>query len=581
MNLAITYLITFIVAYCSITYELLLAQTLSTVLGNTVLRYSLTIGFYLAAMGVGAMMCNIKKRKDPIMSLVKVEIALTIVGGLSVIFVNFFDVIQKYIYSMSELFQEPLFMNGSLPEIIFFLLSQSVIIIIGIFSGFEIPMLIHMAESEKKGTTNMVLGIDYFGSLGGSLLFPLVLLPGMGIFSIAFFVAILNGLAALGIIFSKKIQNKFLPVLVTILLMLILSFGLYNSDNIKQFYLKKFYYYDKITSVSDLFLPNDVMIPDVEYWESPYQHIEIVTSSDYEGVNKFYESYSKKWEKDPTYPKDKWLFLNGEFQFFSLVDEIYHEYIVHIPIMLTQVPEKVCILGGGDGLVVRELLKYPDIKKIYQVELDPKMIELSTTHPLLLRMNEGSLNNPRVKILIRDAFEFMRNSTEKFDAIIIDFPKPNDYNLSILYSAEFYNTVRKRLTPDGFAVADLPDGEWASGLSYFEDYYSTIKSTGFRHVFPIHSLLEADNPKAQKLLEDDLIQSEILEIIQIFMFMTDKKLPAKKKFKDPGFELNVLNKKRFHLAFPNFPRKTSVSMINSIYQPTIPRFEIFNINFPY
>jgi len=580
VNIKITYAVTFTVAYCSIVYELLLAQALSTVLGNTVLRYSLTIGFYLAAKGLGAMLCDLKRR-DALKSLVRVEIALIVLGGLSVILINLFDVIQKYIYSRSPAFQEAVFMNGSIAEITFFILSQGVIIAIGIFSGFEIPLLIHMGQQEKKDTANMILGFDYFGSLTGAVTFPLVLLPALGIFSIAFFTAILNGLAGLAVIHFTQTGKKMLPTLITALMCAGLFLGLQNSADIKQFYLKKFYFYNDVRSAGDIFKPTSTGLPAIEHWESPYQHIELVTALDSLASMTFYRIYSDKWAREPYYPSDKWLFLNGSFQFFSLIEEIYHEYFVHIPIMLTRVPRRVCILGGGDGLVARELLKYRQIREIYQVELDPQVIDIAKNHPVLSKMNKGALHDPRVKVLTQDAFFFIQNNRHKFDAIYIDFPTPNDYNLSILYSQEFYSFIRSNLNENGFAVMDMPSGELFDADSNFQIYYSTVKSAGFNNVFPISSILEADNEEALDALDEDFIAEEIEAVDQQFLFMTNSSVPLNRTYRSQGIEFYVLNEKRFRLAFKPFPEQVIPELVNSIFKPTLPDFHLFEINYPF
>ncbi len=544
------------------------------------MRYSLTIGFYLAAKGVGAMFCSLGNRNS-LKRLIRVEIVLIMMGGLCVILIHFFDVIQKYIYLRSHAFQEAVFLNGSLAEIIFFVLSQGVIIAIGIFSGFEIPLLIHIAEREKTGTTNMILGVDYFGSLAGSVLFPLVLLPNLGIFSISFSTAILNGFAGLGLIYLKNVDKKLIPTAVTLLLYVLLVFGFTYTSDIKQFFLKKFYFNYDILNVSDIFRPTSTTVPPIEHWESPYQHIELVSANDSLWAVEFYNIYSKKWVKEPDYPDNKWLFLNGSFQFFSLIDEIYHEYFVHIPIILTRIPQRVCILGGGDGLVARELLKYPQIEEIYQVELDPKVIEIAKFHPVLAKMNKRAFHNPRVKVINQDAFFFIQHNQEKFDAIYIDFPTPNDYNLSILYSMEFYTFINGNLKKDGFAVMDMPGGELFDKDSNFQIYYSTVKTAGFHQVFPISSRLEANNLKALEVLDEDMIEGEIEAVDQQFLFMTNSSLPLNKTYKDLGVELYILNEERFKLAFQPFPDEVIPSYVNSIFKPTIPDFYLFDINFPF
>jgi len=220
-------------------------------------------------------------------------------------------------------------------------------------------------------------------------------------------------------------------------------------------------------------------------------------------------------------------------------------------------------LGGGDGLVDRELLKYPEITEIYQVELDPKIIEIAKNHPVLLKMNKGAFHDPRLKIFSQDAFFFLQHNKEKFDAIYIDFPTPNDYNLSILYSQEFYSFVRRNLKENGFAVMDMPSGEFFDEDSNFQIYYSTVKSAGFRQVFPISSILEADNQRALELLDEEYIAEEIDAVDQQFLFMTNSSLPLNRTFKYSGIELHVLNDKRFKLAFPPFPDQVIPSLVTS------------------
>jgi spermidine synthase len=562
-----------------------MAQTLSTILGNTVPRYCITIGLYLASMGVGAMLCQKRDKRRSISMLIKVEIALTVIGGLSVISINAFDVLQKILYESGAVFDTPLFLKGSLAEIIFFILSHGVIALIGILSGFEIPLLIQISESEKPSTTNKVLGIDYFGSLAGSVIFPLVLLPFIGLFSAAFIVAMLNGIAAMAIVIFKRPSKIAGYAFTTVILIGILITGFFNSDNIKRYYLKKFYFYYETIEERE---QNSQDNHKIESWTSKYQQIDLVTRADPEESVDFFKIHSTKFDKNPDFPPDKWLFLNGMFQFYSLVEEIYHEYFVHVPIQLTHIPKRVAILGGGDGLVAREILKYKQIKDIIQVEIDDKMIDLAKNHPIFKKINGDSFNNPRVTIINENAFIYLRNNMrfpdKKFDAIYIDFPSPSDFNLATLYSEEFYTLVYHNLSSDGFAVADIPNGEpeHADSDGYFKIYYASVTNAGFDHVFPIQSKLETDNPQAVKKYDPDMIESQIDDTFQVFLFMGKEDKVLNSSYKDYGIKTHVLNEKRFLLSMEvQYPRIPELSLVNSIYKPNIPTFRLFNIYFPY
>lgn len=243
-----TYLITLVVAYCSIVYELLLAQTLSALMGNTVLRYSVTIGVYLASLGVGAIMYKKGDEQDCATRLVRIEIWLSAVGGLAVLMLCSFDVAQKFLGS--TLFSQG---SGSLQSLLFFLLCHAVIVVIGILSGFEIPLLIALGEAEKPNTMNYVLGVDYFGSLLGSVLFPLLLLPNLGVFAVSYLTGLLNAAACVLLLIYKPATHKFRYAKITGSIVVVLLLFLIFTASTKQFFLKKLYYYQPGKSISALY----------------------------------------------------------------------------------------------------------------------------------------------------------------------------------------------------------------------------------------------------------------------------------------------------------------------------------------
>jgi spermidine synthase len=146
------------------------------------------------------------------------------------------------------------------------------------------------------------------------------------------------------------------------------------------------------------------------------------------------------------------LFLNGNLQFAQRDEYRYHEALVH-PIMAAHgAPKRVAVLGGGDGMAVREVLKYPSVESITLVELDPAMTQLFSQTPALVALNSGSLHSPKVNIINQDAFKFLEQRRDTFDIIIVDFPDPSNYAIGKLYTNSFYSLLDTHLAASGYAV---------------------------------------------------------------------------------------------------------------------------------
>jgi spermidine synthase len=219
------YAITFILAFCSIAYELLLGQSLSAFLGNTVLRYSVTIGLYMFSMGIGSLLAEGRFVKHPVTTLLKIELLLTVTGGFSVIAL--------------------LVLNSvGLPELLFSALAHFLIIIIGIFTGFEIPLLVQMKNIETGQSENSVLGVDYLGAFCGTIVFAFVFYPIVGLIPTAFFVASLNAAVGIGLLTQvskvqsqEKTQYRALIVLQSVLLVILVA-CLSSASDINELFLR-------------------------------------------------------------------------------------------------------------------------------------------------------------------------------------------------------------------------------------------------------------------------------------------------------------------------------------------------------
>ena len=583
-RISVIYLITFIAAFCSIIYELLMAQTLTLLTGNSVVRYSTTIGLYLASLGLGAFLCSPKRLVRPVETLWKVEVLLSLVGGAAVALLYVSHT--AYAYLMMDLYR-------TMGIILFFTCSYGVIAVIGLLSGFELPLLIHIREQEEEKTANLVLGVDYFASLTGAIIFALLLLPVLGVLRAGFVTAMLNILVAFVLLSfvrekGKKIFTVFSVFNLSIALALVLSLSF--SSDIDQYFLKKYYYVWEPSETRRVLFSSMEAWPNVERYRSRYQNIDIVNRPARPFERLVYASYSSKYQNDPGYPNDHVLYLNGDYQFYSANEEVYHEYFAHLPIIANKVPRKVLVLGAGDGLLTRELVKYEDIESITQVDIDPEMIRLSTTHPVIRQMNQDSLMDPKVTVKVMDALYFIKTSQEKYDAIFIDFPVPNDYNLSKLYSREFYSFVRKSLKEDGFVVIDSPHSDPLTPKNNWVIYYNTIKAAGFETVIPYLSLLEEDNPGLYKKFEKEeweavrrMVAWRLRFLRFGFIMMRNDGNEINMEYKDYDVEMYVLNEKRYELAFKTdfpLPATTDWSKVNSIMRPTLPSTSPFEVKIP-
>jgi len=215
------YSITFVLAFCSIVYELLLGQALSAFLGNTVLRYSVTIGLYMLSMGVGALIAEGRFVNRPVISLLLVETLLTLIGGSSIVLLFVVNA------------------QGVSPALIS-VVAHGLIIVIGILSGFEIPLLIQLKSFAEKNKDNAIIGVNYLGAFLGTVVFALILYPYAGIVMAAFMVALSNALVGVALFTqSKHVESNerrlfYLLLIVELALVLALAYCLVTSDHISE-----------------------------------------------------------------------------------------------------------------------------------------------------------------------------------------------------------------------------------------------------------------------------------------------------------------------------------------------------------
>ena len=221
------YLIVFSLALSSICYELILAQSLSAFLENTVLRYSVTIGLYMCSLGIGALFAGEKWTRKSVINLLKIEIGLTMIGGFSVAMLFLTDAL-------------------NVGRMGFLIMSHALIIAIGFLSGFEIPLLVRMAGFYQQSPVNQVLAINYAGAFCGTVLFAFYLYPHVGLLPAAFLIGIVNAVSGLFLYFEEKqVETTDLKVFYSILyllvfLFLILSLCVIYGDSINSFFIHQY-----------------------------------------------------------------------------------------------------------------------------------------------------------------------------------------------------------------------------------------------------------------------------------------------------------------------------------------------------
>lgn len=387
-----------IVALCGIVYELIIGTVSSYLLGNSVYQFSLTIGFFMFAMGVGSYFSKFI-RKNLIENFIYVEMVLALIGGVC---------------SLS------LFMTFPFAPFLYQFVMFFFIFTIGMLVGLEIPLLTRVL-SQVSGTRRSianVMSLDYIGALIGSVAFPLMLLPSLGLIRASFAIGLINVFVALlNIIYLKEYLPHFkrLFIMAGAIFITLFIFVLLGS---------------RITSFAQHHLYFDEVI-----WrkQTPYQNL-VVTRD----IQK----------------KDLRLFIDGHIQFSGTDEHRYHEALVH-PVMSYKAKSpvrSVLVMGGGDGLAVRELLKYPSIEHIDLVDIDPEMTKLGKNFAPLKSINKNSLADPRVAIHNVDGFVFIKTKGRLYDRVILDFPDPHNEAISKLYSVEFYTMVKRRMAEGGVIV---------------------------------------------------------------------------------------------------------------------------------
>lgn len=414
----------FLIAACGLVYELIAGTLASYLLGDSVFQFSTVIGSYLFAMGVGSWLSRYVGRAL-VARFVAIELMVGLVGG----------------FSSALLFLAFAYTQG------FRLLLYAIVVVVGILVGLEIPLLMRILKErfEFRDLVAHVLTFDYLGALGASLLFPILLVPKLGLVRSAILFGLINAGVALWstYLFRDRIGSPGSLRVMSLVVLAALCAGMFGAEQITR-------------AADDSLYADEVILSRT----TRYQRIVLT-----------------RWKDDVR------LFLSSHLQFSSRDEYRYHEALVHPGLAAVAAPRRVLVLGGGDGLAVREILKYPALGSVTLVDLDPEMTRLFATHPMLTRLNGGAFSNPKVRVINQDAFPWLESSADSYDFVVVDFPDPTNFSLGKLYTTAFYRLLAKHLSRQG-----LVSVQSTSPLFARQSYWcivETMRQAGFR-TYPYH-----------------------------------------------------------------------------------------------
>lgn len=413
-----------LVAACGLIYELVAGTLASYLVGDSVFQFSTVIGTYLFAMGIGSALSR-HIHRGLVHRFVWIELLLGVVGGFS-------SALLMIAFAFTQGFE---------------LILYALVMVMGILVGLEIPLLMRIVKDRYhfRDVIAHVLTFDYLGALGASLIFPILLVPRLGLVRSAMLFGLVNAGVALWstFLFANQLTRTRSLRIACLLVLCGLGAGMAEARHITA------------TAEDNIYADEIIFARDTRY-----QHLVLTRFKD-----------------------DLRLFLNSHLQFSSRDEYRYHETLVHPGLAAVPAPRRVLVLGGGDGLAVREILKYPQVASITLVDLDPEMTRLFSTHPVLTKLNDKSLLSERVHVMNADAFPWVDSNRDSFDFIVIDFPDPTNYSLGKLYTVAFYRAVARHLSAQGFMVVQSTSPMFARDS--FWCIAQTLKQAGLQ-TYPYH-----------------------------------------------------------------------------------------------
>ncbi|UUU23872.1 polyamine aminopropyltransferase [Streptomyces sp. DSM 40750] len=425
----------FVCAACGLVYELELVALASYLIGDSVTQASVVLSVMVFAMGIGSLAAK-SLRPRAALGFGAIEAALALVGGCSAL----------ALYAAFAWTGDwgGMWASGSRYLLVAFSLA------IGLLIGAEVPLLMELIQRIRRqdagGAVADLFAADYVGALVGGLAFPFLLLPWLGQLTGALLTgtvnALVGGALVLGLFHHDLSRRARWFLLVTNLAVLgLLATAAAHVDDFERAARRAVY-------------GKDVRVAT----QTGIQEIVLTGGRDGRPFS---------------------LFLDGRLRISGRDEHRYHRALVH-PAMSAGPHARVLVLGGGDGLAAREVVRHADVRQIDIVELDPGVVRLARTDPALSSLNHHAYDDDRVRVFTEDSFAWLRDArrTETYDVVISDLPDPGITASTKLYSQEFYGLARELLAHDGRLVVHA--GPVSSRRHVFWTVDATVRATGLR-----------------------------------------------------------------------------------------------------
>lgn len=405
--------------------EFVLSTLATYLIGNAIFQWTIIMSLMLFAMGLGSRLSRLLRHRL-LDAFIIIEFSLSILCSLSA----------EVAYGLASY-------TGYIGLIIY-----AEAFVIGNLIGLEIPLVIRLNRSYEELRINIsgVMEKDYYGALFGGLAFAFFALPYLGLTYTPIALGTINFLVAALLMWrfnSLLVRKKLLTLFFSFTLIFLVILAVFAEPVIRYGEQRK--YKDKV----------------VYSIQTIYQKIVIT-----------------RWKKY------YWLYINGQEQFSTYDEEKYHEPLVHPAVKLSHDASRVLILGGGDGLALREVLKHNKVKNITLVDMDPVMTDLAKKHTVLLAVNQGAMINPKVNIINEDAAKFIKADSHLYGVIIIDLPDPDSIDLMHVYSENFYRVLGRHLIRGGVLVTQATSPYFSRQA--FLCIIKTMQKAGFS-VLPYHN----------------------------------------------------------------------------------------------
>jgi len=417
----------FVCAACGLVYELELVALASYLVGDSVTQASVVLSVMVFAMGVGSLLAKWLRCRAAV-GFGAVEAVLALLGGCSAM--ALYACFAWYGQSRSAL--------------------VGFSFAIGVLIGAEVPLLMTLIQRVRRqdpgGAVADLFAADYVGALVGGLAFPFLLLPAFGQLTGALVTGAVNAVAGGALVlwlFRRDLsaRSRWALIVVNALVLALLAAGAVLTPSFERAARQAVY--------------------------GPEVRVAVRT-----GVQEVVLTGGR------TRGRPLSLFLDGRLQVSGHDELRYHEALIH-PAMAAGPHRRVLVLGGGDGLAAREVLRYGGVRSVTIVERDPGVVRLARRDPALSALNGGAYRDPRVRVVTADAFDWLRRNAA-YDVVVCDLPEPGLTPSTKLYSQEFYGLAERVLAPGGRLAVHA--GEAGPRPRAYWTVDATMRSVGLRTV---------------------------------------------------------------------------------------------------